>query len=102
MIAVVKDMLIYVTVIAAVIVIPVELGGYGKIFASVDPKHAAAGAAARPTIWAQGFAYATLALGSALALFLYPHAVTGVLSSSSRHVIGAMPWCCRPIPSRWR
>ena len=29
----------------------------------------------------------TLALGSALALFLYPHAVTGVLSSSSRHVI---------------
>ncbi len=34
-----------------------------------------------------GFAYATLALGSLLALFLYPHSVTGLLSSSSRQVI---------------
>ncbi|MGN6148109.1 MAG: sodium:solute symporter family transporter, partial [Rhizomicrobium sp.] len=33
------------------------------------------------------FSYATLALGSAMALFLYPHAATGVLSSSSRHVV---------------
>src|SRR5260370_15017475 len=32
-------------------------------------------------------AYATLALGSAFALFLYPHTMTGVLSSSGRHVI---------------
>src|SRR4029077_10261549 len=32
-------------------------------------------------------AYATLAFGSALALFLYPHAMTGVLSSSGRAVI---------------
>ncbi len=32
-------------------------------------------------------AYATLAFGSALALFLYPHSVTGVLSSSGRTVI---------------
>ena len=32
-------------------------------------------------------AYATLALGSALALFLYPHAITGILSSSSGNVI---------------
>ncbi len=32
-------------------------------------------------------AYPTLALGSALALFLYPHSMTGVLSSSRRDVI---------------
>ena len=32
-------------------------------------------------------AYFTLALGSALALFLYPHAMTGVLSASSRGAI---------------
>ncbi len=32
-------------------------------------------------------AYATLALGSALALFLYPHSVTGLLSASNRNVI---------------
>ena len=31
--------------------------------------------------------YATLALGSALALFLYPHSVTGILSASSGHAI---------------
>ncbi|MGH3771835.1 MAG: sodium:solute symporter family transporter, partial [Pseudonocardiaceae bacterium] len=31
--------------------------------------------------------YITLALGSALALFLYPHAVTGALASRSRNVI---------------
>lgn len=86
MIAVVKDLLIYATVIAAVIVIPAELGGYAKIFASVDPAKLLLPAATPKNLGAQS-AYATLALGSALALFLYPHAVTGVLSSSSRHVI---------------
>src|SRR6202021_1472425 len=33
-IAVVKDLLIYITALAAIIVIPVELGGFGKIFAA--------------------------------------------------------------------
>ncbi|HSM95003.1 MAG TPA: sodium:solute symporter [Rhizomicrobium sp.] len=85
MIAVVKDMLIYATVIAAIIIIPVELGGFGHVFSAV--------AAAKLTLPADPlsnpgqFSYATLALGSAMALFLYPHAATGVLSSSSRHVI---------------
>src|SRR6185312_11156627 len=32
-------------------------------------------------------AYATLALGSALALFLYPHSLTAILSASSSHAI---------------
>jgi SSS family solute:Na+ symporter len=86
MIAVVKDLLIYITIIVAVIVIPAELGGYAKIFASVDPKTLLLPPATPGNLGAQS-AYATLALGSALALFLYPHAVTGVLSSSSRHVI---------------
>ncbi len=86
MIAVVKDLLIYITIIAALIVIPAELGGFGKIFAAVDPDKLlmAKGTAAN---WGGQSAYVTLALGSALALFLYPHAVTGVLSSSSRQVI---------------
>jgi len=86
MIAVVKDLLIYVTIVVAVIAIPAELGGYAKIFAGVDPKNLLL-PAATPQNWGAQSAYATLALGSALALFLYPHAVTGVLSSSSRHVI---------------
>src|SRR6185503_10027861 len=44
-------------------------------------------APATPGNLGAGFAYVTLALGSLLALFLYPHSVTGLLSSSSRHVI---------------
>jgi len=86
MIAVVKDMLIYVTVIVAVIVIPIELGGFAKIFASVPVSKLLLTPPTANNLGQQS-GYATLALGSALALFLYPHAVTGLLSSSSRHVI---------------
>ena len=35
MIAIVKDLLIYITVIAAVIVVPLHLGGYDKVFAPI-------------------------------------------------------------------
>jgi SSS family solute:Na+ symporter len=80
MIAIVKDTMIYLTVIVALIVIPMHLGGFGKIFAAVPAKNLTLS----PTLYA---GYATLALGSALALFLYPHAITGVLSSKSREVI---------------
>jgi len=81
-IAVVKDLMIYVTVFAAIIVIPAEVGGWDKIFASVPQQQ---------LLLADNFgaytAYGSLFLGSAMALFLYPHSVTGILSSSSRHVI---------------
>jgi SSS family solute:Na+ symporter len=80
LIALVKDTLIYITVLVAVIYIPLKLGGYGAVFSKVPP--------ARLTLApAQYGAYATLALGSALALFLYPHALTGIFSSSSQRVI---------------
>jgi SSS family solute:Na+ symporter len=80
LIAVVKDAIIYVTVIAAVIVVPLKLGGYGAVFDAVPPKKLLLAPEQFP-------AYSTLALGSALALFLYPHSMTGVLSSSGRAVI---------------
>jgi SSS family solute:Na+ symporter len=86
LIALVKDALLYIVVIAAVIIIPVELGGFGKIFAAADPKTLILAAPTATSLGPQA-AYATLALGSTLALFLYPHAVTGLLSSSSRHVV---------------
>jgi solute:Na+ symporter, SSS family len=86
MIAVVKDTLIYITVIAMVIVIPAELGGYAKMFAAVPPAKLLL-AAPQGNNLGQYSAYATLALGSAFALFLYPHSMTGVLSASSRQVI---------------
>ncbi|WCK55283.1 sodium:solute symporter [Aneurinibacillus sp. Ricciae_BoGa-3] len=87
-IAIVKDLMIYITVIAAVIIIPVKLGGFGHIFsaaAAVLPTHKPPGGV--NLCPAAYMPYATLALGSALALFLYPHSLTGVLSSSSRDVI---------------
>lgn len=86
MIAVVKDTLIYITVLAMVIVIPIELGGYGKMFAMVPPAKLLL-AGPKGGNLGQFSAYATLALGSAFALFLYPHTMTAVLSSNSREVI---------------
>ncbi len=85
-IAVVKDVLIYITALAAVIVIPVELGGFDKIFAAVPAKKLLL-AVPGPGTTGSYSAYATLALGSAFALFLYPHSLTGILSASSGRAI---------------
>ncbi|MEO8895717.1 MAG: sodium:solute symporter, partial [Rhizomicrobium sp.] len=85
-IAIAKDIMIYATVLAAIVIIPVELGGYGKIFASVNPKLLLLGHGTSDNL-GPGFAYSSLALGSVLALFLYPHATTGMLSSGSRDVV---------------
>jgi SSS family solute:Na+ symporter len=91
MIALVKDALIFITVIAAVIIIPAKLGGFGHIFAAVPPAKLTLAPPAVDKLGQQNFgqftAFATLALGSALALFLYPHAVTGSLAANSRNTI---------------
>jgi solute:Na+ symporter, SSS family len=88
MIAVVKDLLIYITILVAVIVIPAKLGGFAHIFAAAGQvlPHKTPPATLIPTSKAY-LAYATLALGSALALFMYPHSITGVFASTSRTVI---------------
>jgi solute:Na+ symporter, SSS family len=85
-IAIVKDILIYITAAAAIIVVPLQLGGFGKIFAAVPQQKLLLAAPGANTTGAYGI-YATLALGSALALFLYPHSLTGILSASSGHAI---------------
>jgi len=88
MIALVKDLMIFIVLFAIIIYIPIQLGGFGNIFAAVHAK-----AVANPKTFfeflnqKQYLAYTTLALGSALALFLYPHALTGVLSSNSQKVV---------------
>jgi SSS family solute:Na+ symporter len=86
MISIVKDLLIYLTVIVAVIVIPAELGGFGAMFAKIAPAKLLL---ATPPAGSGGSytGYATLALGSAMALFLYPHTTTGILSASGPRVI---------------
>ena len=60
LIAVVKDMLIYATVLAAVVIIPAQLGGYDKIFAAVPAKSLILPPAPSGSFGA-GFGYATLA-----------------------------------------
>ncbi|MDE2610082.1 MAG: sodium:solute symporter, partial [Burkholderiales bacterium] len=86
MIAVVKDLLIYVTIGAAVIVVPAQLGGFAHIFSAVPPAKLLLHAPDANSL--NGYsAYATLAIGSALALFLYPHSVTAIFSSSSGNTI---------------
>ena len=88
LVAFVKDALIYVTVIGATIVLVVKLGGFAHIFSA-----AAAALAQRPKpstiiLMPAGYsAYVTLALGSGLALFMYPHSITGVLGAKNAQVI---------------
>lgn len=93
MIAVVKDLLIYLAVIVAVIYLPIKFGGWDTIFGAAQTKLAtpspATGKASGVFIPTEGSysAYWTLALGSAMALFMYPHSVTGVLASKARNTI---------------
>ena len=84
--AFIKDTMIYVVVIAAVTLIPLRLGGYGRVFALAAP-HLPVHAAGRMLAPGQALPYATLALSSALAAFLYPHTLTGVLAARSADTI---------------
>jgi SSS family solute:Na+ symporter len=92
-IAFVKDALIYLVIIVAVIYIPSKVGGWDHIFAAAQHKMITptklTGKVPGAYIPAatQYWAYATLALGSALALFMYPHSITATLSSKSRNTI---------------
>jgi SSS family solute:Na+ symporter len=85
-IAIVKDVLIYITAFTAVIVIPIQLGGFGKLFSEVPATKLLLAIPQANTTGAYS-TYATLALGSALALFLYPHSFTAILSANSGHAI---------------
>src|SRR4051795_9949184 len=97
-IAFVKDALIYLVIIVAIVYLPHKFGGWSHIFDAAQDKMSStnpatgkptgtfipgAGSATVPGYWA----YATLALGSAMALFMYPHSVTATLSSDSRKTI---------------
>jgi len=93
LIAFVKDALIYLVIIAAIIYIPYKLGGFGTIFSAAEKKMASINPLTGkptgvfvPTSKLYG-AYATLALGSALALFMYPHSITAVLATRDRNVV---------------
>src|SRR5687768_14382673 len=92
-IAFVKDTLIYLVIIVAVIYLPSKFGGWDAIFGAAEEKMAtpnpATGKPTGPFIPSQEqfWAYATLPFGSALGLFMYPHSITATLSSGSRNTI---------------
>ncbi len=89
LIAFVKDTLIYIVILVAILYLPYKLGGWGSIFDAADAKFAATPAPGDGIILGPNnqIQYITLAFGSALALFLYPHSITGVLASKNRNVI---------------
>jgi SSS family solute:Na+ symporter len=89
LIAFVKDTLIYLVIIVAVIYLPYKLGGWGHIFDAADAKFTKSPSPGDGILLNANnqLQYVTLAVGSALALFLYPHSITGVLASRNRNVI---------------
>lgn len=84
--SVVKDVLLYATVIVVILVIPAKLGGFSHVFSvsqtALSVKNGSVSLS--PKLYG---AFSTLAIGSAFALLLYPHAITGTLSARSGHVI---------------
>ncbi|WP_037913034.1 monocarboxylate uptake permease MctP [Actinacidiphila yeochonensis] len=93
LIAFVKDALIYLVIAVAIVYIPYKLGGFDDIFHKAGAAYAVKNPAtgkprgALTVLPAGQWSYATLALGSAMALFLYPHSVTAVFAGRSRNVI---------------
>ncbi|MBO1765742.1 sodium:solute symporter family protein [Allobranchiibius sp. GilTou38] len=92
-IAFVKDALIYLVIVVAVIYLPTKVGGWGHIFDAANTKMQTANKVTGKPNGSilvgpkQQWAYVTLAFGSALALFMYPHSITASLSAKSRNTI---------------
>src|SRR6266540_3496639 len=89
--AFIKDGLVYIAIIVAIAYVGAKVG-FGTMFHAAETKMNTPTKAGKPTgIFIPGtasyWAYGTLAFGSAMALFMYPHAMTATLSSKSRNVI---------------
>lgn len=76
--AIFKDLLIWITVIALIVIVPFYIGGFAEVFKDAKPEVVTLPDTLVP-------AYSTLVLGSALALYLYPHSINGALSAESAH-----------------
>ncbi|KAF3999459.1 monocarboxylate uptake permease MctP [Glaciimonas immobilis] len=88
LIAFVKDLMIYIVVLVAVVLVPSKLGGYGHVFQAAGDAFAAKGGATGLILHpAQMLPYASLAIGSALAAFMYPHTLTGIFAAKSADTI---------------
>jgi SSS family solute:Na+ symporter len=85
MIAFFKDILFACVALAALLIIVTTW----DLFHAVDTRFAATASPTDGVLLspAAHISYVTLALGSALALFLYPHAITGVLAARNRDTV---------------
>ena len=88
-----KDVLIWITVITVIVLVPIEIGGFSKAFSDLSTNFVAyhltkvTGSKVPPAMETLPIklapAYFSLALGGSFALYLYPHAINGSLSSES-------------------
>lgn len=87
-IAIVKDSMLGVMVLVALVWLPYKLGGYGHVFAMASDALARRTPPASIMLQPKQFlGYSTLAVGSAIALMLYPHTATAVLSAKSANTV---------------
>jgi solute:Na+ symporter, SSS family len=89
LIAFVKGLLIYLVITVAVITLPAKLGGWGSIFDAANAKFTATPSTSNGILLngRNQSQYVTLALSSALAVFLNPHTLTSALAARSSNVI---------------
>mgnify|MGYP001772772224 FL=1 len=80
--AVFKDVLVWIGVISLIVIVPTAIGGFSGAFQAAAQHKLPTGTYTLSPILAN--AYLSTALGSAFALYLYPHAVNGSLSADSR------------------
>jgi SSS family solute:Na+ symporter len=87
LIAIVKDICIWLVVLVAVITIPARLGGFDIVFQKVH-EHIQNHPLFRDELLSSQYSnYGSLIIGSVLAIFLYPHILTGILSANSARTV---------------
>ena len=97
LVSIVKDTLVLWAVLSIVVILAMTPGGWGVVFRLAHDKFAASPRTDDGLLLAipSQLNYVTLALGSAMALFLYPHTLTGVLAARNRATLrrnlGALP-----------
>ncbi len=74
-----KAILVWPSIVAVILAVLIRLGGsFGTAFADAPPGYLTL---SQPLV----SSYMTLVIGSALALYLYPHAVNGILAAENPH-----------------
>ncbi len=82
-----KDVLIFLTVIVVIVAVLVSYGGFGHAFSAIAAAKGAAAANYSRLPPESVPAFFTLFLGSALALYLYPHIINGSLASENKKTL---------------